>query len=60
MSLASVSTARAAEPKKQGGPVFGGPTAIPGALRGSVYRLPKDTGAIPNFASYKSVGAVYR
>jgi hypothetical protein len=49
----------AAEPKKINGPVFGGPTPIPGALRGSVYRLPRDTGALPNFATFKPVGTVY-
>jgi len=49
----------AAEPRKPNGPIFGSPTPIPGALQGLVYRLPKDTGHIPNFATYKPVGAVY-
>src|SRR3954447_14114195 len=49
----------AAEPKKPRGPVFGSPAPTPGALRGSVYRLPRDTGALPNFAAMKPVGTLY-
>src|SRR4051812_25501330 len=51
--------AAGAEPKKPNGPVFGSPSPTPGALRGSVYRLPRDTGALPNFAAMKPVGTLY-
>src|SRR4051812_14302473 len=57
--LAVHALAGAAEPKKPRGPAFGGPTPIPGALRGTVYRLPRQTGALPNLATFKPVGVVY-
>jgi hypothetical protein len=59
LMLAGQSVFRAAEPKKPNGPIFGSPAPIPGALRGLVYRLPKNTGALPNFSAFKPVGAVY-
>ena len=49
-----------AKPKKPASEaLFGSRTPIPGALRGVVYRLPRDTGALPNFATFKPVGTVY-
>ena len=52
----------AAEPKKRkpnSGPTFGSPTPLPGALRGTVYRLPKNTGALPDFRHLRPVGVLY-
>ncbi len=57
--LATQTAIEAAEIKKPAGPVFGSTTPAPGAFRGLVYRLPKNTSALPNFATFKPVGEVY-
>src|SRR4051794_7457514 len=57
--LATHAVLSAATPKKTRGPVFGSATPNPGALRGAVYRLPKGTDALPNFATLKPVGILY-
>lgn len=52
----------AAEPKKKkasSGPVFGSPTPRTGALRGTVYRLPKETSWLPELKRLKPVGLLY-
>ena len=54
--------APAAEPKKKKahhGPTFGSPTPQPGALRGTVYRLPKNTSTLPDFRNLRPVGVLY-
>jgi hypothetical protein len=45
--------------KARNGPVFGSQVPISGALRGTVYRLFKDTAALPDLTHLKPVGVVY-
>ena len=58
-ALVLLSGVDAAKPKKPGGPVFGGPEPFAGALRGTVYRLPKNTSWLPDFSLLRPVGFVF-
>jgi len=54
--------AAAVKPKKKkahSGPVFGTPEPIPGALRGTIYRLTTGSSHLPDFSRLRPSGVVY-